>query len=132
MPLIAGSIAPTPAPFAAQTIRADLKEQSMTTFKNFRNRGQQPRSDETGPPSAMSSRTSDGQLPRPGMPPSTATELGPQHMEILRQIEAEGEPLSLAEELAELADRGELDEAAPRRSTSSTSRAKRTSPSCSG
>ena len=39
--------------------------------------------------------------------PSSATELGPEHLDILREIEDEGEPLSLAEELAELADRGE-------------------------
>jgi transcription termination factor Rho len=41
-------------------------------------------------------------------PVSRATEIGPEHLEILKQIEAEGEPLSLAEEIAELADRGDL------------------------
>jgi transcription termination factor Rho len=66
----------------------------MTTFKNFRNRG-----DRDGDPAATPP------------PSSSATELGPEHMEILREIEDEGEPLSLAEELAQLADRGELNEA---------------------
>jgi len=80
----------------------------MTTFKNFRNRGQQTRTDETGPPGAMSGRSNDGQPLRPAMP-SNATEMGPEHMEVLRQIEAEGEPLSLAEELADLAEYGEPD-----------------------
>lgn len=71
----------------------------MTTFKNFRNRGQQdgPRIEATAASAAPAT-------------PSSATELGPQHMELLRQIENEGEPLSLAEELAELADHGDLEE----------------------
>jgi transcription termination factor Rho len=76
----------------------------MTTFKNFRNRALQPRPDDTGP-SAMS-RNGDGQ-PERGGPPSNATEMGPEHLEVLRRIEAEGEPLSLAEELAELSDHGD-------------------------
>ena len=70
----------------------------MTTFKNFRNRGE--RDERRDDPAAA------------GQPPSSATEIGPEHMEILREIEDEGEPLSLAEELAQLADRGQLDEAA--------------------
>ena len=69
----------------------------MTTFKSFRNRT------DKDPPSG------DGSAAVPGAP-SSATELGPQHLDILREIEDEGEPLSLAEELAELADRGELAE----------------------
>jgi transcription termination factor Rho len=77
----------------------------MTSFKNFRNRGRDPR---VGP--------TDGAPDHPNRP-STATELGPQHLEILRQIEAEGEPLTLAEEIAELTDRGQLDEAAVRLDT---------------
>jgi transcription termination factor Rho len=64
----------------------------MTTFKNFRNRGERRDDDPTATP----------------QPPSSATEIGPEHMEILREIEEEGEPLSLAEELAQLADRGQL------------------------
>src|SRR5262245_7678511 len=75
----------------------------MTTFKNFRNRGQQPPTGDSGPPIAAQQTEA---VPRP---PSTATELGPEHMEILRQIEAEGEPLSLAEELADLAEHGEIE-----------------------
>jgi transcription termination factor Rho len=70
----------------------------MTTFKNFRNRGER---EDRAP--------SDPTATPP--PASSATELGPEHMEILREIEEEGEPLSLAEELAALADRGELEEA---------------------
>src|SRR5215813_10468549 len=73
----------------------------MTSFRNFRNRGNPPRSGGDGPPAAAPPATH-----------STATELGPQHMDLLREIEAEGEPLTLAEEIAELADRGALDEAA--------------------
>ena len=78
----------------------------MATFKNFRNRLQQPRSDDSGPPGRT---PDDGSPPRPTVP-SNATELGPEHMEVLRQIEAEGEPLSLAEELADLSDHGEMEE----------------------
>ncbi len=70
----------------------------MTTFKNFRNRGERD------------DRAAGEDLATPP-PASSATELGPEHMEILREIEEEGEPLSLAEELAALADRGELTEA---------------------
>jgi transcription termination factor Rho len=76
----------------------------MTTFKNFRNRTGQPRTDET-----LTGSSSRGEGPVPVRPPSNATELGPEHMEILRQIEAEGEPLSLAEELADQAEHGEAD-----------------------
>src|SRR4051812_4609805 len=85
----------------------------MTSFKNFRNRGRDPRADGDGRPAAGVERPLDGSVHRrDGASPSTATELGPEHLEILRQIEAEGEPLSLAEELAELSDRGDLDKAA--------------------
>lgn len=79
----------------------------MTSFKNFRNRTNDPRADgaAAGPPPAHHG------------PPSTATEMGPEHLEFLRQIEAEGEPLTLAEEIAELTDRGQLDEAAARLDT---------------
>jgi transcription termination factor Rho len=71
------------------------------TFKSNRNRGErdEPR---VGPVS------------RDDAPPSSATEIGPEHLPILREIEAEGEPLSLAEELAELQDRGRLDDATER------------------
>lgn len=72
----------------------------MTTFKNFRNRGDREDGPDVDDPAT------------PTSPPSTATELGPEHLQILREIEAEGEPLSLAEELAALADRGELNERA--------------------
>jgi transcription termination factor Rho len=74
----------------------------MATFKNFRQRERDKRSDDPSSPTALAAQ------------PSTATELGPQHMEILRELEESGEPLTLAEELAELTDRGELDEAAER------------------
>jgi transcription termination factor Rho len=78
----------------------------MTSFKNFRNRVKETRGENAGvgPPNGH------------GLP-STATELGPEHLEILRQIEAEGEPLTLAEEIAELTDRGQLDEAAAKLDT---------------
>jgi transcription termination factor Rho len=69
----------------------------MTTFKNFRNRGER---EDRAPGDATTTQPAA----------STATEMGPEHMEILREIEEEGEPLSLAEELAVLADRGQLAE----------------------
>jgi transcription termination factor Rho len=73
----------------------------MTTFKNYRQRGEKD--------------ARAAEEPAAGGPPraSSATELGPEHLEILREIEEEGEPLSLAEELADLADRGQFDPAAP-------------------
>ena len=73
----------------------------MTTFKNFRNRGaNDPGEDRRDEESASSAPKS-----------ASATELGPQHMDLLRELEDEGEPLSLAEELADLAERGELADA---------------------
>src|SRR6267142_2459707 len=85
----------------------------MTSFKSFRNRGREGRFDGDGQPAADTERPVDGPVNhRRDHAPSTATELGPQHLEILRQIEAEGEPLSLAEELADLTERGDLDKAA--------------------
>ena len=85
----------------------------MTSFKNFRNRGRERRPNGDDQPAASNDRsqnepaTGEGEVTR-----SRATELGPEHLEILKQIESEGEPLSLAEELAELTERGELDKAA--------------------
>jgi len=61
----------------------------MATFKNFRNRADRDRRRDSGPPTAASD--SKGDTPR--------------HLERLRELEAEGEPLSIAEEYAELADR---------------------------
>jgi transcription termination factor Rho len=78
----------------------------MATFKSFRNRATQRGPDDDGAARAGS----DGAPATSSIAtPSTATELGPEHMQILRELEAEGEPLSLAEELAELADHGDLD-----------------------
>ena len=81
----------------------------MTSFKNFRNRVKDPRGDvgSAGPPNGHGA-------------PYTATEMGPEHLAILRQLEAEGEPLTLAEEIAELTDRGQLDEAAAKLDTFNT------------
>src|SRR5262245_59899627 len=84
----------------------------MTSFKNFRNRGGQSRSDGDG--AGAGGRTEALQASRVPAGNSSATELGPEHMELLRRIEQEGEPLSLAEELAELTDRGDLEGAAER------------------
>jgi transcription termination factor Rho len=69
----------------------------MTAFKNFRNRSDRDKraDDDDGAPAAIPAG-------------SSATELGPEHMELLRKIEEEGEPLSLAEELAALDERGQL------------------------
>jgi transcription termination factor Rho len=87
----------------------------MTSFKSFRARGHESRSGADGSKPPLAGRATgdpDREGPAPGA--SGATELGPEHLEILRQIEAEGEPLSLAEELAELTERGELEAAAER------------------
>src|SRR5439155_2720273 len=82
-----------------------------TTFKDFRQRakgssatGGSADSNHDGSAKPLSNG-SDGE-------PSTATELGPQHLPTLKQIEAEGEPVSLAEEVAELTERGDLEKAA--------------------
>jgi len=75
----------------------------MASFQNYRHKSRLARTDGNGasPTGEPTTKT-----------PSSATELGPQHLEILRQIESEGEPVSLAEELAELTDRGDLERAA--------------------
>lgn len=83
----------------------------MTSFKNFRNRASSPRGQDHSS-SSDGSGPADGARVRRDDPSSTATELGPEHLEYLRQLESEGEPLSLAEEVAELADRGDLEKAA--------------------
>src|SRR5262249_24721348 len=87
---------------------ARLRRTIMTTFKDFRQRAKGSSgaggSDHDGSTKPVNNG-SDAQ-------PSTATELGPRHLETLKQIEAEGEPLSLAEEVAELTERGELEKAA--------------------
>src|SRR4051812_5606885 len=92
----------------------------MPSFKHFRNRTSERRANGDGQPHDGNERppdepvtrrrsSSDGDGARAA---SSATELGPEHFAILRQIESEGEPLSLAEELAELTERGDLDRAA--------------------
>ena len=66
----------------------------MTSFKNFRNRGRDAHPPADGQPnsahepSGNGSADGDGRIGR-----SNATEMGPEHFEILRQIESEGEPL---------------------------------------
>jgi len=86
----------------------------MASFKDFRQRAKDGRN--AGPPSGSGSNShyrsgrsnsgnGDGQ-------PSHATEMSPRHLESLRQIESEGEPISLAEEVAELTERGDLEKAA--------------------
>jgi transcription termination factor Rho len=82
--------------------RPSARSNIMASFKSFRQGKDRRRDDESN---------SASELPRA---PSTATELGPQHMDLLREIEDEGEPLTIAEEVAELTERGELDEAAER------------------
>ena len=83
----------------------------MTSFKSFRNRASQPRTQDDAEPLDGHDGESDNARRRDDAN-STATGFGPQHLEILRQIESEGEPLSLAEEVAELTDRGDLERAA--------------------
>ncbi len=69
----------------------------MPSFKNFR-RG------------LGVEKRRDDQHTLPPAPAADST-LTPEHLQRIRQLEEEGEPLSLAEELADLVDRGELDEA---------------------
>jgi transcription termination factor Rho len=66
----------------------------MSSFKNFRNR----------PP--RDPRREDGSA-QPSSSRPYASDLNPSQLERLREIEDEGEPLSLAEELADMAERGE-------------------------
>jgi transcription termination factor Rho len=83
----------------------------MTTFKDFRQRA---KGSSAAGGSAGSNHDGSAQPPasgRDGQPPA-ATELGPRHLATLKQIEAEGEPVSLAEEVAELTERGDLEKAA--------------------
>ncbi len=75
----------------------------MTSFQNYRHKSRAARADGNGSAPQGEPITKAA---------SSATELGPEHLDILRQIESEGEPLSLAEELAELTDRGDLERAA--------------------
>src|SRR5207237_8178798 len=93
------------------------KEHEMTSFKSFRNRtsemrASQPRANGDSQPTDDDTAAHDGDASQRTEPRSTATEMGPQHIAILRQIESEGEPLTLAEEVAELTDRGDLEKAA--------------------
>ena len=75
----------------------------MATFKNFRQRiGRDSRRD-----GQQSGNYSSSGGPN-GPPPRGNSELSPAQLERLRELENEGEPLSLAEELAELADRGQV------------------------
>ena len=76
----------------------------MSSFKSFKSRGKDASASGNG-------SSPDGHASR-DRAPSTATEMGPEHLEFLRKIESEGEPLSRAEELAELTERGDLEKAA--------------------
>lgn len=83
----------------------------MPSFKNFRNRTTDRRANGDGQPAINQQLDDTGETPvHAGS--SSATVLGPEHLAILRQIESEGEPLSLAEELAERTERGQLERAA--------------------
>src|SRR5438128_8852630 len=84
----------------------------MPSFKNFRNRTPERRANGDGQPEA-DGQPLDGSMVEPVRArSSSATEMGPEHLAILRQIESEGEPLSLAEELTELTERGDIERAA--------------------
>src|SRR5262245_11537738 len=85
----------------------------MTSFRSFRRRTRHSRGDADRQPSDQPDHSADGSdnhRDRSGT--SHATEMGPEHLEFLRKLESEGEPLSLAEELAELTERGDLEKAA--------------------
>ncbi|HZL90164.1 MAG TPA: transcription termination factor Rho, partial [Pirellulaceae bacterium] len=66
----------------------------MPSFKSFRQRNDRD-------------KTADDGTAAPPIEPS----LSPEHLELIRRLEQEGEPLSLSEEIADLVDRGELEEA---------------------
>ena len=68
----------------------------MPSFKSFRSHLQKEKTTSNG--DAASTET-------------TEPTLTPEHLERIKQLEEEGEPLSLSEEIAELVDRGELAEA---------------------
>jgi transcription termination factor Rho len=71
-------------------------------------------------PSFKSFRTHDKPEKRLGEPSSAADlvpSLSPEHLQRIKQLEDEGEPLSLAEEIADLVDRGEILEADARFAT---------------
>src|SRR5689334_14797372 len=80
---------PTPAPFARMQFRSSGAP-GMATFKNFR-RDRDRRSDSSGSGSS-----------RDGDPNSVGNSNLPKHLQRLREIEQEGEPLSMAEELADM------------------------------
>jgi transcription termination factor Rho len=82
----------------------------MTSFQSFRGRTRDahPSGDHQSADPAANNRS--GNHDHPAAP--SATELGPEHLQYLRKIESEGEPISLAEELAELTERGDLEKAA--------------------
>jgi transcription termination factor Rho len=84
----------------------------MASFKSFRSRTGSARPDSGAARAETAPRSADGHTGHRDAAGSRATELGPEHLEILQKIESEGEPLSLAEELAELTDRGEIERAA--------------------
>ncbi len=67
----------------------------MPSFKSFRQRSDK---DKPGDGNAAMSAPVDPTL-------------SPEHLELIRQLEQQGEPLSLSEEIADLVDRGELEEA---------------------
>jgi transcription termination factor Rho len=82
----------------------------MTPFQSFRGRTRdsRPSGDHQSAEPAANNRS--GNHDHSTAP--SATELGPEHLQYLRKIESEGEPISLAEELAELTERGDLEKAA--------------------
>jgi transcription termination factor Rho len=88
------------------------RSDKMASFKSFRTRAGSARPDSGAARAEAAPRSADGHAGRRDGAASRATELGPEHLEILQKIESEGEPLSLAEELAELTDRGEIERAA--------------------
>ena len=73
----------------------------MPSFKSFRT--QNPKD-----------KKADGELSSPS---ELEPVLSPEHLERIKELEDEGEPLSLAEEIADLVDRGELAEADARFAT---------------
>ncbi len=84
----------------------------MTSFKDFRHRakGGQPGASGTGSPRYRTNSSASGN--HDGNHSSPPSEMSSRHLAALRQIESEGEPISLAEEVAELTERGDLEKAA--------------------
>ncbi len=84
----------------------------MTSFKDFRHRAKGGQAGANGNSSQRHRPNSSASGNHDGHHSSPPSEMTSRNIAALRQIESEGEPLSLAEEVAELTERGDLEKAA--------------------